>query len=112
MMDTIPYGDRMITTLNNTLHGTCNAANCTPLHTDPYLDGLAHLIALNGIAKYESDIARLVARLRSQGHDGSLTALLGDTGAASIVRERAFGAVVGQLARGPARRHQRVDSAA
>jgi hypothetical protein len=84
----------------------------TPLHTDPYLDSLSHLIALNGISQYESDIARLVVHLRSQGIDGPLTALLGDHGAAAIVRERAFGVVVGQLARGPARRPQLVESAA
>ena len=71
--------------------------------TDPYLDDLAHLIATNGIGLYGSDIARLVVRLRSQGHGGSLTDLLADHSASPIARERAFGTLVGQLARGPAR---------
>jgi hypothetical protein len=82
------------------------------IHSDPYLDSLSHLIALNGIAQYESDIARLVVRLRSQGHTGPLTTLLGDHSAPAIVRERAFGELVGQLARGPARTPQLARSAA
>ncbi len=75
----------------------------TQTGTDPYLHDLAHLIAVNGIGTYESDIARLVVRLRSQGHGGTLTDLLADHGASPIARERAFGTLVGQLARGPAR---------
>lgn len=69
---------------------------------DPYLDQLAHLIALNGITVYESDIARLAVRLRSLGHTDSLVDLLADHAASPIARERAFGNLVGQLARGPA----------
>lgn len=81
--------------------------------SDPYLDHLAHLIAVNGIVQYESDIARLVVRLRSLGHTGSLVDLLGDHQAAPIARERAFGVLVGQLARGPATTgHRLVESAA
>lgn len=72
------------------------------IQTDPYLDQLAHLIERNGIVQYESDIARLVVRLRSVGQTGSLVELLGDHSAAPIARERAFGTLVGQLARGPA----------
>lgn len=87
-------------------------SNVNSIHSDPYLDSLAHLIAMNGIAQYESDIARLVVRLRSQGFSGALTTLLGDHSAAGIVRERAFGVLVGQLARGPAHRPQLVSSAA
>jgi hypothetical protein len=71
-------------------------------HSDPYLDQLAHLIAENGISQYESDIARLVVRLRSVGHTGSMVDLLGDHSAAPVARERAFGTLIGQLARGPA----------
>ena len=81
-------------------------------NTDPYLHDLAHLIAANGIGQYESDIARLVVRLRSHGHSGSFTDLLADRSASAIVRERAFGALVGQLARGPAHSDRLVSSAA
>jgi hypothetical protein len=80
--------------------------------TDPSLHDLAHLIADHGIHQYESDVARLVVRLRSQGHGGSLTDLLADRSAAAIIRERAFGTLVGQLARGPARSGHLVSSAA
>lgn len=74
--------------------------------TDPYLDDLAHLIATNGIGLYESDIARLVVRCRAlgldRGPDRGLVELLADHAASAIVRERAFGVLVGHLARGPA----------
>lgn len=75
----------------------------TDISPDPYLNDLAHLIATNGIGTYESDIARLGVRLRSQGHGGALAELLVDHSAPPIARERAFGVLVGQLARGPAR---------
>jgi hypothetical protein len=80
--------------------------------TDPYLHDLAHLIAANGIGQYETDIARLVVRLRSVGLDSSLVHLLADHGAPAVARERAFGILVGQLARGPAHRPDLVCSAA
>jgi hypothetical protein len=87
-----------------TMTSTNRTNNRTGTSSDPYLDDLAHLIATNGIGMYESDIARLVVRLRSHGHAGSLTELLSDHAASPIARERAFGMLVGQLARGPARR--------
>jgi hypothetical protein len=71
---------------------------------DPTLDRLAHEIAANGISNYESDIAGVVTRLRQVGQTGSLISVLADRAAPSIVRERAFGTLVGQLARGPAQR--------
>jgi hypothetical protein len=71
--------------------------------TAPTLDDLAHFIAADGIRQHEADIASLVVRLRSLGYDGSLTDLLADRGAAPIARERSFGILVGELARGPAR---------
>ncbi|MBI5089151.1 MAG: hypothetical protein HZB15_09920 [Actinobacteria bacterium] len=80
--------------------------------TDPYLHDLTHLIAAHGIAAYESDVARFVVRQRSLGHDGSLTDLLADRDASAIARERAFGTLVGQLARGPARTLHLVGTAA
>ncbi|MGD9998907.1 MAG: hypothetical protein AB7L17_10940 [Ilumatobacteraceae bacterium] len=86
-------------------------ANATT-NTDPYLHDLAHLIAANGIEEYETDIARLVVRLRSLGLDSSLVHLLGDHDAPSVARERAFGILVGRLARGPAHRPDLVCSAA
>ncbi len=91
-----------MTTITNTKTLPRTAVS-TDTSTNIGLDDLAHLIATNGIGTYESDIARLVVRLRSQGHGGSLAELLGDHSAAPIARERAFGTLVGQLARGPAR---------
>ena len=79
--------------------------------TDPYLHDLAHLVAANGIEQYESDVARLVVRLRSLGQGGTLTELLGDRTAPSVARERAFGVLIGRLARGPARPAARVGAA-
>jgi hypothetical protein len=85
----------------------------TEVHTDHYLDQLAHLIARNGINLYESDISRLVVRLHSVGHAGPMVDLLADQTATPIARERAFGILVGQLARGPANTDPHlVDSAA
>jgi hypothetical protein len=96
MIDTVPYRDHMsLTTL---------PAHTLPAHTGPSLDDLAHLIATNGIERYESDIARLVVRLRADGVDLVLTDLLADPSAPGIARERAYGVLVGQLARGPAER--------
>lgn len=80
--------------------------------TDPYLDDLAHLIAANGIGLYESDIARLVVRFRAHGLDRGLVDLLADHATSTIVRERAFGVLVGHLARGPAATASPLDAAA
>ena len=64
---------------------------------DPYLDQLAHLIADHGIAAFESDIARLVVRLRAAGFRCPTVDLLADQHAPRVARERAFGLLVGLL---------------
>lgn len=69
---------------------------------DHYLDDLAHLIARDGIGGFESDIARVVVRLRSTGHGGTITDLLADRHQPSAARERAFGILVGRLTIVPA----------
>ncbi len=79
---------------------------------DQYLDDLAHLIARDGIGGFESDVARLVVRLRSAGHGGTITDVLADRDESSAARERAFGMLVGQLARSPAHRTRSADAAA
>lgn len=71
--------------------------------TDPYLDQLAYLIAAHGILDFEGDIARLIVRLRSEGHCDLLIDVLADHGAPAVARERAFGHLLGTLARGPAK---------
>jgi hypothetical protein len=65
--------------------------------TDPYLDQLAHLIAEHGIGVFETDITRLVVRLRAAGFGCPTVDLLADKRAPGIVRERAFGLLVGLL---------------
>ncbi len=70
---------------------------------EPYLDQLAHLIADHGIQAFESDIARLVVRLRATGHHGPLIAVLADKHAAGVARERAFGQLLGLLVDGVSR---------
>jgi hypothetical protein len=65
--------------------------------TDPYLDQLAHLIAEHGIGSFESDIARLVVRLRAAGLRCSTVDLLADKHAPGVARERAFGLLLGLL---------------
>jgi hypothetical protein len=67
------------------------AASRVGSRPEPYLDQLAHLIADQGIQAFESDIARLVVRLRAAGHHGPIVAALSDRHAADVVRERAFG---------------------
>jgi hypothetical protein len=77
---------------------------------DASLDALAHLIARDGIEAFESDIARLVVRLRTTGPAAGtptghyldrhrvLVQLLSDHSAPAVARERAFGELTGQLA--------------
>jgi hypothetical protein len=72
---------------------------------EPYLDQLAHLVAEHGIAAFESDIARLVVRLRAAGHHGPMVDLLSDKHARAIARERAFGVLVARLVDDAARAH-------
>ncbi|MCX6521761.1 MAG: hypothetical protein NTZ21_13965 [Actinobacteria bacterium] len=67
------------------------------LATDPYLDQLAHLIADHGIGSFESDISRLVVRLRAAGLRCPTVDLLADKRAPGVARERAFGMLVGLL---------------
>lgn len=73
--------------------------------TEPYLDQLAHLVAEHGIAEFESDIARLVVRLRAAGFRCPTVDLLADKHAPSIARERAFGVLVALLVDDVARHH-------
>ncbi|TPW14625.1 MAG: hypothetical protein FD127_1295 [Acidimicrobiaceae bacterium] len=75
------------------------ASPAASLTSDRYLDDLAHLIARNGIGAFESDIARLVVRLRAAGIGGPCTDVLGDRHAAAVVRERAFGHLIGRVVR-------------
>jgi hypothetical protein len=71
---------------------------------DASLDDLAHLIARDGIEAFESDITRLVVRLRTTGpatdcdRHRVLVQLLSDHSAPAVARERAFGELTGQLA--------------
>jgi hypothetical protein len=65
--------------------------------TDPYLDQLAHLIAAHGIGAFETDISRLVVRLRAAGLRCPTVDLLADKHAPGVARERAFGLLVGLL---------------
>ncbi len=74
-----------------------------PSPNDPYLDRLAHLVAAHGIEAFESDIARLVVRLRAAGHCGTIVDLLADHHAPAVARERALGEALGLLARPAAR---------
>jgi hypothetical protein len=69
----------------------------TTASPDRYLNDLAFLIAEHGITGFESDIARLVVRLRSGGHVGPLTDLLLDKSASPPARERALGKLIGVL---------------
>lgn len=71
---------------------------------EPYLDHLAHLVADHGITAFESDIARLVVRLRAAGYHCPLVDLLADQHAPAVVRERAFGTLLPLLIADPARR--------
>ena len=70
---------------------------------EPYLDQLAHLVAEHGITSFESDIARLVVRLRAAGLRCSLVDLLADRHAAPVARERALGTLLTLLTDGIAR---------
>jgi hypothetical protein len=70
-----------------------------PTPADPYLDRLAHLVAAHGIEAFESDIARLVVRLRAAGHCDPVVDLLADHSAPAVVRERALGLALGLLTR-------------
>ncbi len=55
------------------------------------------MIADHGIGSFESDIARLVVRLRAAGLRCSTVDLLADKHAPGVARERAFGLLVGLL---------------
>ena len=65
--------------------------------SDPYLDHLAHLIADHGIGSFETDISRLVVRLRAAGFRCPTVDLLADKHAPGVARERAFGLLLGLL---------------
>ncbi len=80
------------TTSTRSIHRT----RCASIN-EPYLDQLAHLIADHGIGAFESDIARLVVRLRVDGHGGPLLTVLADKQAAPVARERALGQLLSQL---------------
>jgi len=64
---------------------------------DPYLQQLVHLVADHGITSFESDIARLVVRLRARGIHSPLATLLADHAASPVVRERALGELLCRL---------------
>lgn len=65
--------------------------------TDRYLDDLAHLIAREGLSPFESDIARLVVRLRASGICSVAVDVLADHRAPDVVRQRAFAIATGCL---------------
>jgi hypothetical protein len=71
--------------------------NTLPL--DPYLRDLGFLVAEHGLGEFESDIARLIVRLRAARHCGTLIDLLADHTAPSQARERALGSLIGVLQR-------------
>jgi hypothetical protein len=73
----------------------------TALHPD--LTRLTHLVADHGIRSFESDIARLVVRLRASGMQDRLIGLLGDRTAAPVVRERALGVLASRFLDGTSR---------
>ena len=56
-----------------------------------------HLVADHGITSFESDIARLVVRLRARGIHSPLATLLADHAASPVVRERALGELLCRL---------------
>lgn len=85
---------------------TSTRTSTTGTSPERYLDQLAHLVAAHGITAFEGDIARLVVRLRAQGHRGTLVDVLGDHQAPGVARERALGCLLGALARGPAQQRR------
>jgi hypothetical protein len=78
---------------------------------DPYLQQLVHLVADHGITSFESDVARLVVRLRARGIHSPLATLLADHAASPVVRERALGELLCRLEAVEAATTERVEQA-